>query len=103
MIRVTVLYPNKPGIRFDLAYYVEKHCPMVMELLGGACRGFGVDQGIAGVMPAGEPAYRVVAHFLFDTLEDFQDSFGPNAAAIAADIPNYTDLQPIIQVGEVRE
>lgn len=51
MIRITALYPNKPGARFDLAYYVEKHCPMVMELLGEACKGSGVDQGIAGVTP----------------------------------------------------
>ncbi len=101
MIRITVLYPNTPGSRFDLDYYVTKHCPMVLGLLGAACKGFGVDQGVAGVMPPGAPAFRVTAWFLFDSAETFQQAFGPAAGRITADIPNYTDLQPIIQMGEV--
>lgn len=39
---------------------------------------------------------------LYPNVPGFRSFFGPSAAAIAADIPNYTDLQPIIQVGEVR-
>ncbi len=102
MVRVSVLYPNTPGSRFDMDYYLGKHCPMVAQKLGAACKGFGVDEGVAGVMPPGAAAYRVSAHFLFDTVESFQAAFGPHAAAITADIPNYTDLQPTIQVGIVR-
>ena len=102
MIRITVLYPNTPGSRFDLDYYVTKHCPMVLERVGGSCKGFGVDQGVAGVMPPGAPAFRVTAWFLFDSIESFEANFGPHAAAILADIPNYTDLQPVIQMGEVK-
>lgn len=102
MVRINVLYPNTPGSRFDLDYYLTKHCPMVMELVGPACKGFGVDEGVAGVMPPGAAAFRVTAHFLFDTVESFQGAFGPVAGKITADIPNYTDLQPIIQVGVVR-
>jgi hypothetical protein len=35
MIRVTVLYPNEPGKRFDHAYFATKHLPMVIERLKG--------------------------------------------------------------------
>ena len=102
MIRITVLYPNTRGSRFDLDYYVKKHCPMVLERMGESCKGFGVDQGVAGVLPPGVPAFRVTAWFLFDSIEAFDANFGTHADAIMADIPNYTDLQPIIQMGETR-
>ncbi len=29
MIKVTVLYPNEEGKKFDLDYYLNKHLPMV--------------------------------------------------------------------------
>jgi uncharacterized protein (TIGR02118 family) len=37
----------------------------------------------------------------FDSLQSFQGAFGPNAGPIMADIPNYTDIQPTIQISEV--
>jgi hypothetical protein len=53
-------------------------------------------------VPPGVPAFRVTAWFPFDSIAAFEANFGPHAAAIMADIPNYTDLQPIIQMGEAR-
>jgi hypothetical protein len=32
----------------------------------------------------------------------FQGAFGPHAAAIMADIKNYTNVQPVIQISEVK-
>jgi uncharacterized protein (TIGR02118 family) len=34
MIKVSVMYPNKPGARFDQAYYLDKHMPMVKARMG---------------------------------------------------------------------
>jgi uncharacterized protein (TIGR02118 family) len=34
-------------------------------------------------------------------VEAFQAGFGPHAQEIMADIPNYTDLTPVIQISEV--
>lgn len=36
MICVTVLYPQTKDARFDWAYYVGKHIPMVRQKLGTA-------------------------------------------------------------------
>ena len=33
MIRVTVMYPNETGKKFDMDYYLTKHRPMVHEKL----------------------------------------------------------------------
>jgi hypothetical protein len=80
MIRVNVLYQNAEGKKFDMAYYCSKHIPMVKKKLGSACIRVDVDQGLGGA----------------------QKAFGPHADAIMGDIPNYTDIQPLIQVSEVK-
>src|SRR5438045_6313552 len=102
MIKVSVLYEDSPSHKFDMAYYCAKHIPMVKQKLGAACKRAEVDQGLAGVQPGSRPRFVALAHFLFDSLETFQQAFGPNAAAIMADVPNYTNLQPIIQINEVK-
>lgn len=37
MIKISVVYPNSAGVRFDHAYYRDKHMPMVKDRLGEAC------------------------------------------------------------------
>ena len=39
---------------------------------------------------------------LFQSTDAFQTAFAPHAQSILADIPNYTNTQPTIQVSEVR-
>lgn len=34
MIRISVLYPNETGKKFDATYYLQKHVPMAGERLG---------------------------------------------------------------------
>ena len=102
MIKVSVMYPNTEGCKFDMSYYVDKHMPMVRDKLGAACTNAAVDQGLAGG-EAGAPAtYIAMGHLYFDSVEAFQESFGPHANEIMADIPNYTDTQPIIQISEIK-
>ena len=51
MIKVSVLYPNNDGSKFDMEYYLAKHMPMVRQKLAGALRGSAVEQGLAGMQP----------------------------------------------------
>jgi uncharacterized protein (TIGR02118 family) len=102
MIKVSVLYPHKDGSRFDMNYYLDRHIPMVREVLGNACKGVSVEQGIAGGAPGTPPTYTATGHLVFDSVETFQGAFGPHAAKIMADIPNYTDIQPVIQISEIK-
>ena len=41
-------------------------------------------------------------HLLLDSVESFQAAFVPHAATIMADIPNYSAVQPIVQISEVK-
>ncbi len=43
-----------------------------------------------------------MGHLYFDSAEVFEIAFGPHAQEIMADIPTYTDIQPTIQVSEVK-
>jgi uncharacterized protein (TIGR02118 family) len=42
-----------------------------------------------------------MCHIFCDSVDAFQAGFGPHAKEIMADIPNYTDLSPVIQISEV--
>ena len=102
MIKVSVLYPNGPDVSFDVRYYCENHIPMVAELLGDALKGGQVDAGLAGGEEGAAAPFAAMGHLLFDSVEDFQGSFGPNAEKIMGDLPNFTNAEPVIQISEVR-
>lgn len=102
MIKVSVFYPNNEGSKFDMNYYCNSHIPMVRQKLGAACKGAAVEQGITGATPGSRPGFIAMGHIYFESVEAFQTAFGPHAEAIMADIPNYTDIQPTIQISEVK-
>ncbi|WP_439861986.1 EthD family reductase [Pseudomonas sp. MBLB4136] len=102
MIKVSVLYPNQPGVRFDIEYYCRQHMDIVRECLGAACTGIAVEQGLAGGAPGEAAPFVAMGHLYFDSLERFQQSFAPHAERIMGDLPNFTDSQPLVQISEVK-
>jgi len=102
MIKVSVMYPNSSDANFDIKYYCETHIPMVEELLGDALKGDNVDYGIAGGAPGEMAPFIAIGHLIFDSVDSFQNAFGPHAKKIVSDVPNYTNTQPQIQVSEIK-
>jgi uncharacterized protein (TIGR02118 family) len=103
MFKVSILYPNNKNARFDLRYYIDKHMPKSIELLSAhsGFRGVSVEHGLGGGIPGTEAAYVAMCHYQFDSVENFMAAFTPHAAALQGDMPNYTDIEPVIQVNEV--
>ena len=101
MIKVSVMYANAPGARFDHAYYRDKHMPMLKARMGEHCKYYTIDKGLAGGGADTPPAYVGMSHVFCDSVEAFQAGFGPHAEEIMADIPNYTDIAPVIQISEI--
>lgn len=97
------MYPNTPNARFDMDYYLKIHMPMSIERLSPApgFRSVSVERGLGDGTPGSKPAYVALCHYLFDSLEDFLAAFTPHAAVLQGDIPNYTDLNPLIVVSAV--
>ena len=102
MIKVSVLYPNAAGATFDMAYYLNKHIPMVRTKLGAALKGVAVEQGLGGAAPGAPPAFVALGHLYFDSVDAFQQAFAVHGGPIVSDVPNYTNTQPTIQVSEVK-
>lgn len=101
MIKFNVLYPAKEGARFDHAYYRDRHMPMVASRLGSACKYYSIDQGLAGGAPGAASPFFAGCSLVCESVEALQQALGPNAQEIMADIPNYTDVQPVVWVSEV--
>jgi uncharacterized protein (TIGR02118 family) len=101
MIKVSVMYPMKAGSRFNHEYYRDKHMPLVKSRMGDYCKYYTVDKGLAGGSPGEPPTYVGMCHIFCDSPEAFQKGFNPHAKEILGDIPNYTDLSPVIQMSEV--
>ena len=101
MIKVSVMYPNQPGARFNHEYYRDTHMPLVASRMGSACKYYTVDKGLAGGAPDTPPTYVGMCHIFVDTIEAFQAGMGKHGNEIRGDIPNYTDIAPVIQISEV--
>lgn len=101
MIKVSVLYPNGEGKSFDMDYYCNKHVPMLDKLLGDAVKGATVEKGLGGGTPDSPATFVAMGNLYFNSMEEFGSSFGPNADKIMADLPNFTNIEPTIQISEV--
>src|SRR4026208_2034473 len=103
MIRVTVLFPRTSDSHFDMEYYLTKHVPMTkarLQSLGIPVEAE-VDEGLGSIVP-GEPApYAAIGYLLFEKMEDLQNGLPPLCAEVVADIPNFTNVQPQIQIGNI--
>jgi uncharacterized protein (TIGR02118 family) len=95
MIKVSVMYPGRPGARFDHDYYRDKHLPLIKSRMGAALKYYGVDKGLAGGSPDAPPPYVGMCHLLCDSVEAYRSSFGPHSQELLADIANFTDVTPV--------
>jgi uncharacterized protein (TIGR02118 family) len=79
-----------PGKSFDEAFdFQEVFATWIARLL-------------ARRAPRASATYVAMGHLYFDSTDAFQAAFAPHAQSILADIPNYINTQPIIQVSEFR-
>ena len=101
MILVSFLYPNSPNARFDPVYYTEKHIPRVLERLGGAVKGVFVEIGVGTTEPGASAPFAAGFHALFESVETFQEALRPHQAELLGRVPDYTDITPVVQFGQV--
>jgi uncharacterized protein (TIGR02118 family) len=102
MIRVAVMYPQSEGKSFNLEYYMNKHMKLVKEKLGSlGLVSSEVDVGISG-MGYSPPPYFALGYLIFDTVEKFQAAFDKVGDELLADIPNYTNTEPVVQISDLQ-
>jgi uncharacterized protein (TIGR02118 family) len=102
MIKVSVLFPETPGARFDKAYFFSKHLPLVARLLGPALKGISIEEGISGAMPGSQAPFVMASHFSFDSVGAFQAAFFPHAETVMQDVSKVTNIEAVVQIGDVK-
>ena len=101
MVTVSVMYPNTEGGRFDMPYYRDTHMRLVRELIGPALKGLRAELGIGGGAPGSPPTYVALGHLEFDSMDAAGKALQAHGAVLMSDIPNFTNLQPVIQFSEI--
>jgi uncharacterized protein (TIGR02118 family) len=79
----------------------ETHLPMMRRFVGERLKGFWLDTGVSAPnLPA---PYAYIPTLLFESLEEMQAAMAEQGAALASDISNYTNAQPVVQVSETSQ
>ena len=100
MYCISIAYPKTDGGTFDFDYYLKKHIPMVGGYLGNNVDRAEVRKGVAS--PDGSAAsFICMANIWIKSVEELQATLAQHGGEIMGDIPNFTNIQPIIQVDEV--
>jgi uncharacterized protein (TIGR02118 family) len=102
LFKVAILYPNGEGKTFDMTYYERTHMPMVAGLLGKNLTFYEIDKGIAGRTPNEKVPYLAVGYFYVKDVGEYNKAIAQNIDTIISDFKNYTNIQPIIQISEVK-
>ena len=96
---VQVMYPITETTSFDYDYYFNKHMQIVGETLGEHIQSTLVTKGISGGpdVPAG---YYAIATMVFEDQSAVDLALSKIRTALG-DIPNFTNTEPVILMGEV--
>ncbi len=93
MIRVSMMYPVTEGATFDLEYYRTTHIGDIVKRTPGVVR-YEIDEAIDG-------PYFMIGQ-IFESAEALQPAMNaPTADEAWADVPNFTNLQPVMQVSRI--
>ena len=95
---VTMIYPNKPGARFNFDYYLNRHIPWARKLTGD--KGTEIRKGIS--TPTGSPVpYVCLCRFWISSEQEYQDVMARHGKELIRDIGNFTNIEPVIQIDEL--
>ena len=100
MFKVSVMYPNQDGVKFDFDYYRNTHMKLVEKHL----KPFGlkrtaVDKGVSGGGGAKAP-YVCVGHLYFERADAYDEGIKTAGPALRADIANFTNVTPVRLISE---
>ena len=103
MFKVSILYPNGEDKTFDMDYYERKHMPMVAGFLGKNLKFYEIDKGIAGRTPNEKVPFLAIGYFYIGDTAAYNKAIAQNRDKIISDFKNYTNIQPVVQISEIRQ
>jgi len=103
MFKVAILYPNGEDKTFDMDYYEKKHMPMVARFLGNNLKFYEIDKGIAGRTPNDKVPFVAIGYFYITDVGEYNKAIAQNRDAVVSDFKNYTNIQPVVQISEIKQ
>jgi uncharacterized protein (TIGR02118 family) len=103
MIKISVMYPSSANATFDHDYYRDRHMKMVQNLFGSACLHYTIDRGLGSAVPGNAPPFVAMCHIYSESTDVFQAAMSVHGEEINADIVNYTNIMPVIQISEAHD
>ena len=101
--KVAILYPNGEDKTFDMDYYEKTHMPMMAGLIGKNLILYEIDKGISGRTPNDKVPFVAIGYFYINNVTEYNKVIAQNINAIRQDIAKYTNIQPTIQISEIRQ
>ena len=99
---ITVLYPNKPGVTFDFDYYLKKHATLIDRLYGKSIAKLQLRRG-SSTPDGSPPPYVAVINIWIADQAAFDRAGEQHGPTLIADVPNFTNTMPTIQIDEIVE
>ena len=103
MFKVAILYPNGEDKTFDMDYYEKKHMPMVAGFLGKNLKFYEIDKGIAGRTSNDKVPFVAIGYFYINDVAEYNKAIAQNRDAVINDFKNYTNIQPVVQISEIKQ
>ena len=102
MIKVSFLYPNEEGKKFDMDYYSGSHIPLMHQRLDemGLLRSE-IESGVSSADPNAPAPFVAVGNLYFNTADEVHEGFKTHGREIMGDSANFTDIRPQIQISEL--
>jgi len=79
---------------FNMDYYTSTHMPMLADALGDACISWGAST-------AKSKDYEAIGWAMVESQEAFDAAMAERGGDIMGDVPNYTNVAPVLVVGDV--
>jgi len=101
MIRISAIYANETGSRFDADYYQHRHEPFAIALLEPhGLAALRTTLGEAG-LDGSAPPFWAICEMQFTSRATFDTAIAQCGEALFADIPNYTNVAPVLQISRL--
>ncbi|KAK2015662.1 hypothetical protein LZ32DRAFT_602308 [Colletotrichum eremochloae] len=98
---VSVLYPNEADAKYDFEYYVNRHMPLAAaQWKSSGCTSWSATK-YHPTADGKQPKYSFAGTLVFESVDAIHKALAsPETAAVMQDVPNYSNKQPVLMIGE---
>jgi len=76
---------------------------MVAGFLGKNLKFYEIDKGIAGRTATDKVPFVAIGYFYITDIAEYNKAIAQNRDAVISDFKNYTNIQPIVQINEIKQ